>query len=102
MNDGYWDGTVILCTESFSKKEVQRLIKQLQNKYGLKRGTKKRYERTEFQGGVRLRFSGTAENIEKQVSLVKPYMHPKMVYKFGPHRTKFNSFYILFLFFCNL
>jgi hypothetical protein len=20
MNDGYWDGTVILCTESFSKK----------------------------------------------------------------------------------
>jgi hypothetical protein len=22
MNDGYWDGTVILCTESFSKEEV--------------------------------------------------------------------------------
>ena len=40
MNDGYWDGTVILCTESLSKKEVQRLIKQLFVKYGLVRGTK--------------------------------------------------------------
>jgi hypothetical protein len=65
MNDGYWDDTVILCTESFTKKEVTRLIALLQKKYGLKRGSKKRFESTEFLGGVRIRFSGKKENIEK-------------------------------------
>lgn len=90
MNDGYWDGTVIICTESFSKREVEQLIQQLRQKYGLKRGTKKRYERTEHQGNVRLRFSGTAKNMEKLISQVKPYMHPKMTYKFGPYKTKFD------------
>jgi hypothetical protein len=65
MNDGYWDDTVILCTESFSKKEVQRLIKLLHKKFGIKRGTKKRNEETDFIGGVRLRLSRSAENIEK-------------------------------------
>lgn len=90
MNDGYWDGTVIICTESFSKREVLCLIEQLRLKYVLKRGTKKRYEITERQGNVRLRFSGTAENMEKLISLVKPHMHPKMTYKFGPYKTKFD------------
>lgn len=90
MNDGYWDGTVILCTESFSKKKMQRLIKQLFVKYGLVRTTKKRYRETEFLGGQRLRFSGKAQNIEKLISQVKPHMHIKIVYKFGPHRVKFR------------
>jgi hypothetical protein len=64
----YWDGTVILCTESFTKVEVKRLIALLNSKYGLKRRTKKRYERTDLMGNVRLRFSGKAENMEKLLS----------------------------------
>jgi hypothetical protein len=57
MNDGYWDGTVIFCTESFTKAEVRRLIELLCVKFGIKGSTKKRFNRTEIMGGQRLRIS---------------------------------------------
>jgi hypothetical protein len=40
------------------------------------------------------RFSGKAENMHKLISIVKPYMHQKMVYKFGPYRSQFNEKYL--------
>lgn len=59
MNDGYWDSTVLLCTEGFTKREVECLKALLLAKFGIVSGTKKRKEKTSLMGGVRLRLSGT-------------------------------------------
>lgn len=88
MNDGYWDGTIIICTERFTKREVAILQELLLNKFGIMTGTKKRNKETAFMGGVRLRFSGTKRNMDLVFSLVSPHMHKNMMYKFGPYRNK--------------
>lgn len=89
MNHGYWDNGVILLTECFTKIEVYCLIEQLDIKFGLIRGSKKRYQRTEIKGNVRLCYSSKAENIHKLIYRVKPYMHLNMISKFGQYRKEF-------------
>nr|QYC94408.1 hypothetical protein [Oedogonium sp. 1_circle_61917] len=80
MGDGYWltqGKTVYLCTESFSHDDVMRFIKFLEHKFKLKATPSKRVN------NYRIRFKGTSENLLKLRKLVKPYMHPSMLYKLG-------------------
>ena len=81
MNYGYWDGTVIFCTESFTQTEIKRLMEQLHLKFGMKTGTKKRHDRTEIMGGHRLQVR--CYSLQKLFDLVSPHMHECIMYKFG-------------------
>lgn len=81
MGDGYWETdsqTVYICTECFTKSEVYFLISFFKTRFNLEATTKAR------NGSFRIRFSSTSENLTKLTALVKPHMHPSMLYKLGP------------------
>lgn len=76
MGDGYWEKdakTVLLCTESFTKAEVDFLIKVLKERLDLVATNKKRGM------GYRIRFSSEKYNLDRLRSLTLEYMHPQMV-----------------------
>lgn len=80
MGDRYWDidsQTVCLCTESFTKAEVDFLIEILKNKLDLIAKKRKRKD------NYRIRFSSKSDNISKLKLFTLPYMHPQMRYKLG-------------------
>ena len=81
MGDGYWSkGTIYICTDNFSSKEVDLLIKILLKKFTLKAGKIRRIKANK-EICWRIRFSGKTENISKLVSLVRPHFIPSMLYK---------------------
>jgi len=85
MGDGYWatsENVVILCTDSFTKTEVEMLILSLFNKFGLKSHLKERI-RTSGKVCYRLRFRRKDKNIELLQSIVSPYILPTSRYKIG-------------------
>jgi len=76
MGDGYWsEGSIYLCTENFTKDEVNALIKLLHNQLGLVATIKKRGS------GARIRFS--RRSISKLRTLVHPHLHPSFYYRLG-------------------
>jgi hypothetical protein len=82
-DDGYWsEGTLFLCTDSFTLAEVNLLIQALETKFGLKAGLKRRIQAN---GKVcyRIRISSKAANIAKLRVIVSPFMLPSMIYKIG-------------------
>jgi hypothetical protein len=65
MGDGYYDNngkTIVICTESFTYDEVNRLIIMLNKKYGLISSPTKRKLKNGL--GYRIRFSSKLDNIE--------------------------------------
>jgi LAGLIDADG DNA endonuclease family/Proton-conducting membrane transporter len=82
MDDGYFDSygrskTVILCTESFTKEEcliLQSLLENLDIKSSLK-------VRDKVNNRYRIRISKTS--MDRVITLVKPYIHIKFLYKLG-------------------
>ena len=82
MGDGYWDKTVILCSENFTENEVRILIALLKDQLGLIATPKRRILKD---GSVRyrIRFSMKHSNLQLLRQLVKPYMHESMLYKLG-------------------
>ena len=83
MDDGYWstsDNTVYICTDNFTKSEVELLINAIFNNFGLI-ATLKRRIKSNNEVCWRIRFSGKSENILKLRSLVQPHMIPSMLYK---------------------
>ncbi len=81
MGDGYFsENCTFICTDSFTKQDVERLIKVLGNKFGIKATLKKRKK----EDGVevwRIRTSRLSMEILK--ILVVPYLIPEMLYKVG-------------------
>ncbi len=86
----YWsmdDGSIkshetvalILNTQSFTRKEVERLVKVLREKFGLK--CKERKQREGYQIYI------SAESDERFRELVQPYIHESMRYKLEPRRV---------------
>ncbi len=84
MGDGYYNNsekTIVICTESFTYDDVIRLIKLLEEKYGLIATAQKRKLKNGV--GYRIRFSRKGGNLDNLRKLVKPHMHPLMLYKLG-------------------
>ena len=81
MGDGFfYQGTVILCTESFTKQEQEMLIIALHTKFGIKATLNKRISSAGV-NSFRIRISKVDMN--KLIVLVKPFFIPEMLYKLG-------------------
>lgn len=86
MGDGYWDSsakTVKICTDNFTEKEVELLIKVLNDKFDLL-AAKQRRIKANKEVCWRIKVSGKLSNISKLRILVKPYLwlaRPSMYYK---------------------
>lgn len=83
MGDGYWDTnnkTVVICTDNFTKVEVELLIKTLKDNFDLL-ATKNRRIKANKEVCWRIRFSSKSENITKLRTLVKPYFISLLNYK---------------------
>ena len=74
MDDGFYhQGTADICTECFSKKSVELLVKFLKEKFGLHFGLYKRNK------GYRLRLS--LHDFQKFKGLINPYIIDSLKYK---------------------
>ena len=81
MGDGYFsEGSVLICSDNYTKEEVLRLIEVLHVKFGIKATLKKR---TNPGGAVKWRIRVSKLSIDKLVSLVRPYFISEMLYKLG-------------------
>lgn len=81
MGDGFfYQGVIMLCTESFTKKEQELLINALHENFGIKASLNKRISSTGIQS-YRIRIS--KNSMDKLIVLVKPYFTTEMLYKLG-------------------
>jgi hypothetical protein len=81
MEDGFFhQGTVILCTESFTREEQELLITALYSKFWIKATLNKRISSTSV-NSFRIRIS--KKDMGKLITLVKPFFIPEMLYKLG-------------------
>lgn len=87
MGDGYTaKGTVYLCTDNFTKKEVEHLIIVLKENFGL---IAKIQKRTRPTGIICWRIGFDRSSIDKLKELVVPYFIPEMLYKLNTSRFRF-------------
>jgi len=83
MGDGYWSaGTLYLCTDNFTSKEVDLLINTLDINFNLIAGKNKRIKDNK-EICWRIRLSQDSNNIKILKSLVKPHLIKSMLYKIG-------------------
>lgn len=81
MGDGFfYQGIIMLCTESFSKEEKELLINALQENFGIQATLNKRISSTGIQS-YRIRIS--KKSMDKLLELVKPFFIAEMLYKLG-------------------
>ncbi len=82
MGDGYFtkDKTVVLCTESFSKHEIELLVNALQTKFAIAAGVLKRVSSSE-KSGLRIRIS--KKSMQRFIALITPFFIPEFYYKLG-------------------
>ena len=86
MQDGAkgTSGGFYLCTDAFPKEDVLRLAKYLNEVYGLKIST----PLSPNKKGLRIyvafasRSKRRKSSVQNLICLVKPFMHPSMMYKF--------------------
>jgi F0F1-type ATP synthase delta subunit len=71
-------GVIVLCTESFTKEEINLLIAALNNKFGIKATLNKRVLSTGL-NGWRIRIS--KKSMKKVTTIVDPYIIPEFRYK---------------------
>ena len=79
--DGYYDETLILCTDNFTNQEVTKLKTILESKFDIKSSLNKRISTPSNNICWRLRISKFS--LPNVIKLVKPYMIPEMYYKLG-------------------
>jgi len=78
MDDGYKEKSgFILCTDNFTKDEVELLISAMYNKFGLVCTLRQRAGHTKYRIYIT---TGSMDNFRSRVS---PYFHPSMMYKLG-------------------
>lgn len=81
MGDGFfYQGVIILCTESFTKEEKELLINALHENFEIKASLNKRISSAGIQS-YRIRIS--KNSMDKLIVLVKPYFITAMLYKLG-------------------
>ena len=81
MGDGFfYQGIIMLCTESFTKEEQELLINALHENFGIQATMNKRISSTGIKS-YRIRIS--KKSMDKLIVLVKPYFIPEMLYKLG-------------------
>ena len=69
-----------ICTDNFTLEEVERLIKVLQAKYGIKATIN---QRTNPDGAIKWRIRISKLSMDKLITIVSPYIIPEMSYKLG-------------------
>ena len=81
MGDGYYsDNCTFICTDNFTKQDVERLTKILGNKFGIKVTLNKRKNKD----GIEVwRIRTSRLSMGNLKTLVVPYLIPKMLYKVG-------------------
>ena len=84
MGDGYYsDNCTFICTDNFTKQDVERLTKILGNKFGIK-ATLKRCFASKNKDGIEVwRIRTSRLSMGNLKTLVVPYLIPKMLYKVG-------------------
>ena len=81
MGDGFfYKGVIMLCTESFTKKQQELLISALYENFGIKARLNKRINSAGIKS-YRIRIS--KNSMDKLIVLVKPYFITEMLYKLG-------------------
>ena len=83
MGDGLFisdKAVVVLCTESFTKKELEVLIAALDEKFGIQATLNKRISNT---GTVGWRIRVSKKSMDKLTTLVSPFFIPELLYKLG-------------------
>jgi len=82
MGDGFFtkDKTVVLCTESFSKDEIELLVNALTTKFGITVGVLKRVS-SSGKSGLRIRIS--KKSMDRFLLLITPFFIPEFYYKLG-------------------
>ena len=82
MDDGSYNkikGCLILCTDSYSKEDVSRLISILKDKFNLSCGIIKNIQNEKIYYRIRINKS----SLSSLILLIKPYLIPSMYYKVG-------------------
>jgi len=81
MGNGYFtNGTLMLCTDNFTKEEVLRLIEVLHVKYDIKATINLRTNPGDV---IKWRIRISKLSMDKLILLVRPYIIPEMLYKLG-------------------
>ncbi len=85
MGDGYFsENCTFICTDSFTKQDVERLIKALGNKFGIKATLFFLKKKRKKEDGIEVwRIRTSRLSMEKLKRLVVPYLIPEMLYKVG-------------------
>lgn len=88
MGDGYYDtckGSVKICTDNFTKEEVEILSSILKDKFGIISTLHRRKIYNKDKEFTRLvyRLYISRKSLDKLIELVKPNMIPEMYYKLG-------------------
>lgn len=79
MGDGYYSGSVLICTDNFTKEEVSRLIEILDCKFSIKAKIRERKIKNKLVWRIYINKS----SLEDLKILIVPYMIPEMLYKLG-------------------
>lgn len=82
MDDGSYNkikGCLILCTDSYSKEDVSRLISILKDKFNLSCGITKNIQNEKIYYRIRINKSP----LSSLILSIKPYLIPSMYYKVG-------------------
>ena len=84
MGDGYYSvNCTFICTDNFTKQDVETLSKVLGNKFGIK-ATLKRCFASKNKDGVEVwRIRTSRLSMVKLKTLAVPYLIPEMLYKVG-------------------
>lgn len=83
MGDGLFlsdRAVLVLCTESFTKEELEVLVSVLDSKFGIKSTLNKRVSST---GTVGWRIRISKKSLDKLITLVSPFFIPELLYKLG-------------------
>jgi len=89
MADGYWNkGSLMLCTDNFTKEEVLILVNILNKIFYLKASINKR---TSDNGNVCWRIRISNSSINNLISLASPFFIPEMLYKLGINKNEIGK-----------
>ena len=81
MDDGYYDhGSVSICTNCFTDIDINNIISILRNNFNL-------HFSKHSNNIIRL----TISDFQRFKTLIKPYIHPSLLYKIGEFKTPLNG-----------
>lgn len=79
MGDGYFSGSVLICTDNFTKNEVSQLIDKLDRKYFLQANLRERKLKDRSVWTIYI----SKSSLDNFYKLILPFFIPEMYYKLG-------------------